>query len=129
MTKDQKISLLAQIESALNHVRPHLKVDGGDIEVVDITEDYTVEIKWKGTCESCNMSAMTMKASIEETIKNKDCIILLFDHSHFRNNNIEKTINEQAPNCCIIDTRNFIDPSKLKKSILYRCLGKPLGPI
>jgi UDP-N-acetyl-D-glucosamine dehydrogenase len=64
--------------------------------------------------------------SFEETIKGKDCIILLADHSYFRENNIEDKINELAPNCCLIDTRNFIDSTKLKKSILYRCLGKPL---
>jgi UDP-N-acetyl-D-glucosamine dehydrogenase len=64
--------------------------------------------------------------SLEETIKGKDCIILLVNHSYFRENNIEDKINELAPNCCLIDTRNFIDSTKLKKSIFYRCLGKPL---
>ncbi|MCW4016840.1 MAG: nucleotide sugar dehydrogenase [Candidatus Bathyarchaeota archaeon] len=64
--------------------------------------------------------------SLEETIKGKDCIILLVNHSYFRENSIEDKINELAPNCCLIDTRNFIDSSKLKKSIIYRCLGKPL---
>jgi UDP-N-acetyl-D-glucosamine dehydrogenase len=64
--------------------------------------------------------------SLEETIKGKDCIILLVNHSYFAENNIEDKINELAPNCCLIDTRNFIDSTKLKKSILYRCLGKPL---
>jgi UDP-N-acetyl-D-mannosaminuronate dehydrogenase len=64
--------------------------------------------------------------SLEETIKDKDCIILLVNHSYFKENNIEDKINELAPNCCLIDTRNFVDSTKLKKSILYRCLGKPL---
>ena len=63
--------------------------------------------------------------SLAETIKDKDCIILLVDHSYFRNKKIEEKINEMAPNCCLIDTRNFINSSKLKKSILYKCLGKP----
>ncbi len=69
------------------------------------------------------------KGNFEETIKNKDCIILLVDHSNFRENNIEKTINEFAPKCCIIDTKNFIEQKKLKKSIIYRCLGKPLQSV
>jgi len=64
--------------------------------------------------------------SLEETIKGKDCVILLVNHSKFRENRIEDIINELSPNCCLIDTRNFIDSTKLKKSILYRCLGKPL---
>jgi nucleotide sugar dehydrogenase len=65
--------------------------------------------------------------SLEEAIRGKDCIILLVNHSYFRENNIEDKINELAPNCCLIDTRNFIDSTKLRKSILYRCLGKPLN--
>jgi UDP-N-acetyl-D-mannosaminuronate dehydrogenase len=65
--------------------------------------------------------------SLEETISNKDCIILLVDHSFFRNNKIEEKINNLSPKCCLIDARNFIDSKKLKKSILYRCLGKPFS--
>ena len=64
--------------------------------------------------------------SLEETISGKDCIILLVNHSYFRANNIEGKINELSPDCCLVDARNFIDYTKLKKSILYRCLGKPL---
>lgn len=65
------------------------------------------------------------RASFEETIKQKDCIILLSDHSFFRENNIEQKINDLSPNCCFIDTKNFIDANKLSDSILYKCLGKP----
>ena len=65
----EKNELIEKIELALNDVRPHLKVDGGDVEVVDITDDHIVKIKWLGACQSCSMSAMTMKAGIEETIK------------------------------------------------------------
>jgi UDP-N-acetyl-D-glucosamine dehydrogenase len=63
--------------------------------------------------------------SLKQTIANKDCIILMVDHSYFTENCIEQTINELSPNCCLVDTRNFIDQTKLEKSILYRCLGKP----
>jgi Fe-S cluster biogenesis protein NfuA len=71
MSKTEKEILLKRIDEALNDIRPHLAVDGGDIEVVDVTEDYVVVIKWLGNCENCFMSAMTMKAGIEETLKNK----------------------------------------------------------
>lgn len=64
------------------------------------------------------------RGTLEETIKNKDCIILLVDHSYFRENNIEQKINKLSPDCCVIDTKNFIDSNKLNRSILYRCLGK-----
>jgi Fe-S cluster biogenesis protein NfuA len=48
-----------------------LAVDGGDVEVIDITEEKVVKIKWIGNCESCSMSEMTLRAGIAETIKSK----------------------------------------------------------
>lgn len=71
MSVAEKSQLLEKINSALETVRPHLKVDGGDVEVVDVTEDMKVQIKWLGNCEMCSMSSMTMRAGIEEAIKNK----------------------------------------------------------
>jgi Fe-S cluster biogenesis protein NfuA len=61
--------LLERVDQALTGIRPHLAADGGNIEVVDITDDMCVLVKWIGTCETCSMSAMTMKAGIEFTIK------------------------------------------------------------
>lgn len=63
--------LLIKIDAALDSIRPHLEADGGNIEVVEITADNIVKIKWLGACESCSMSAMTMRAGIEETLKLK----------------------------------------------------------
>ena len=71
MASRNKEQLLEQIDAALNDIRPHLAVDGGNVEVVDITDENIVKIKWLGTCEGCSMSAMTMRAGIEQTIKNK----------------------------------------------------------
>lgn len=67
----QKQALIKRIDEALDTVRPHLAGDGGDVEVVDVTEDMTVKVKWLGNCENCFMSIMTMKAGIEEAIKSK----------------------------------------------------------
>ncbi len=64
------MTLLERVDKALDTIRPHLKVDGGDVEVVEIDADNVVKIKWLGACEGCNMSAMTLKAGIEHTIKN-----------------------------------------------------------
>ena len=71
MSVKEKKELLQRIDTALNDIRPHLAVDGGDIEVVDVTEDMHVKIKWLGSCETCNMSAMTMRAGVEQTLKGK----------------------------------------------------------
>lgn len=71
MTIDQKTDLLSRVESALETVRPHLRVDKGDIELVDVTDDLVVQIRWVGMCESCSMSAMTLRAGVAEAIRNK----------------------------------------------------------
>lgn len=62
-------SLLEKIEIALNSIRPFLKKDGGDIEVVELTDDMTVKVRLLGACETCPMSFSTMKAGVEESIK------------------------------------------------------------
>ncbi len=71
MNITEKSQLIQQIDSALEGIRPHLKVDGGDVEIVDVTEDMKVQIKWLGNCQNCNMSAMTMKAGLEQAIIGK----------------------------------------------------------
>ena len=58
-----------KIEEALNTIRPYLIADGGNVELVEITDDLIVRVELKGSCQSCSMSTMTMKAGIEETIK------------------------------------------------------------
>ena len=71
MSVTEMSELLERVDAALESVRPHLKVDGGNVEVVGVTEDMHVQIKWMGNCESCNMSAMTLRAGIDEAIRSK----------------------------------------------------------
>ena len=71
MSSTEKKELIQRVDAALDDVRPHLAVDGGDVEVVDVTDSHVVKIKWLGTCKDCTMSAMTMKAGIEQAIKGK----------------------------------------------------------
>ncbi|MBK7939265.1 MAG: NifU family protein [Lewinellaceae bacterium] len=68
---NDKQQLLEKIEEALSTVRPHLVTDGGDVELVELTDDMHVKIRWKGMCESCSMSGMTLRAGIQEAIKGK----------------------------------------------------------
>ncbi len=58
-----------RIEDALNSIRPYLEADGGNVELLEITADNIVRVVLQGACKTCSMSAMTMKAGIEETIK------------------------------------------------------------
>lgn len=64
-----KEMLLQRIDKALDEVRPHLMVDGGNIEVVDILDDMTLLVRWTGNCVNCSMSIMTMKAGVEQAVK------------------------------------------------------------
>ena len=61
--------LRKKIEAALDSIRPYLQSDGGDVRLVNINEDLSVELELLGACETCTMSNMTMKAGIEEAIK------------------------------------------------------------
>ena len=58
----------ATIEEALETMRPFLKKDGGDVELVSY-EDNIVKLKLLGACSTCDISHLTMKAGLEETIK------------------------------------------------------------
>ncbi|MDI9877510.1 NifU family protein [Flectobacillus rivi] len=62
-------SLAEKVESALNKIRPYLVADGGNVEVIEITNDLVLRLQFVGACSSCSMSAMTFKAGIEETIR------------------------------------------------------------
>ncbi len=57
--------LAEKVEIALNGMRPFLEADGGNVELLEITEDLEVRLRLVGNCSSCSMSAMTMKAGIE----------------------------------------------------------------
>jgi Fe-S cluster biogenesis protein NfuA len=71
MVAEAKSEFIDRINATLDDVRPFLKVDGGNVQVVDVTEDNIVHIRWMGNCETCSMSAMTMKAGIEQAIRTK----------------------------------------------------------
>lgn len=64
-----KEDVIGKINEALEQIRPFLKDDGGDIELIDVTEDYTVKVKLLGACKTCSMSNMTIKGGVEEAIK------------------------------------------------------------
>ncbi|MDD2851049.1 MAG: NifU family protein [Desulfuromonadaceae bacterium] len=60
-----------EVLKVLEEVRPALQADGGDVELVDVTEDGTVQVRLKGACGSCPMSTMTLKMGIERAMKEK----------------------------------------------------------
>ena len=61
--------LLDRIEKALNQIRPYLEADGGDVKVLELTDDMVLKLELLGACGACSMSTMTMKAGVEQAIK------------------------------------------------------------
>lgn len=64
---DQK-SIKERVIKALNRVRPYLQNDGGDIDLIEITEDMTVKVKLTGACHGCPFAMQTLKAGVEQAI-------------------------------------------------------------
>ena len=62
--------IINKIEGALDEIKPYLQTDGGDISLVEITDDYTVKVKLSGACETCHVSMMTLKNGVEIAVKN-----------------------------------------------------------
>jgi Fe-S cluster biogenesis protein NfuA len=67
MNTDTRI--LERIEEALSQLRPFLEADGGNIELLEVSDDLVAKVKLLGACSSCSMSAMTMKNGVEDAIK------------------------------------------------------------
>lgn len=63
------MTLKEKVENALKEVRPMLEADGGDVELVGVTDDGKVTLKLTGACGSCPMSQMTLKMGVERIIK------------------------------------------------------------
>lgn len=56
------------IEVVLSRIRPHLQIDGGDVEVVSIENDSIVKVRLLGACNTCPLNLMTLRAGIERTL-------------------------------------------------------------
>jgi len=61
--------VVANVQKALEEIRPFLKSDGGDISLVSIEEDKHVKVRLEGACVGCSVNQMTLKAGVETTIK------------------------------------------------------------
>ena len=62
-------ALRQRIEESLDMIRPYLMADGGSVRLVNVTEDYVVELELMGACGTCPMSTMTLRAGIEQALK------------------------------------------------------------
>ena len=60
-----------RVSSVIDGIRPALQADGGDIELVDVTDEGTVKVQLKGACSGCPMSQITLKMGIEKALKSE----------------------------------------------------------
>ncbi|MFA5182254.1 MAG: NifU family protein [Syntrophales bacterium] len=58
-----------KVQNAIDKIRPNLQADGGDVQLIDVTEDGIVKVKLVGACHGCPMAQMTLKNGIERFLK------------------------------------------------------------
>lgn len=61
--------LKEKVEKVLETIRPALQADGGDIELVEVTDNGIVRVRLVGACQGCPMSSMTLQDGVERTLK------------------------------------------------------------
>ena len=69
MTLEIKSDLVQNIEKALAEIRPYLESDGGDISLIEVTPEMVAKVQLHGSCQTCNVNQMTLKAGVEQSIK------------------------------------------------------------
>jgi Fe-S cluster biogenesis protein NfuA len=60
-----------KVQEVIQEIRPNLQADGGDIELVDVTEDGIVKVKLQGACRGCPGAAMTLKMGVERILRSR----------------------------------------------------------
>ncbi|PSR52251.1 hypothetical protein AHMF7605_01295 [Adhaeribacter arboris] len=60
---------LDRVEYALDQIRPYLEADGGNVKVLELTDEMVLKLEFMGACSACTMSTMTLKAGVEQAIK------------------------------------------------------------
>ncbi|MGA2479309.1 MAG: NifU family protein [Spirochaetia bacterium] len=58
-----------RVEEAMKEIRPMLQADGGDVELVEVTDDGVVKVRLTGACGGCPMAQMTLSGGIERALK------------------------------------------------------------
>ncbi|MBU2020231.1 MAG: NifU family protein [Bacteroidetes bacterium] len=64
-----KVSLAEKVNEALLSIRPFLEADGGDMRLVEITDEGVAKVQLLGACHDCSMSMMTLKAGVEQAVR------------------------------------------------------------
>lgn len=69
MDKVVKAEIVKKVKTAIKAIRPYLVADGGDVKLIEVTNDLTVKVKLTGACDGCPFSMQTLKIGIEKSIQ------------------------------------------------------------
>jgi len=69
MSEDERTDMQNKINDVLNKIRPYLEADGGDISLIEVTDDLVIKVKLLGACDGCPFSFQTLKAGVEQALK------------------------------------------------------------
>jgi Fe-S cluster biogenesis protein NfuA len=67
----ENISVKDRVQGVINLIRPAVQADGGDIELVDVTSNGVVQIRFHGACHGCPSSTMTLQMGIERNLRDR----------------------------------------------------------
>ena len=71
MTEQTTVDLRKRVEEVLETIRPNLQADGGDVALINVTDEGIVQVKLQGACHGCPMAAMTLQMGIERILKSE----------------------------------------------------------
>lgn len=69
MSEQTNVDLRKRVDEVMELIRPNLQADGGDVEVLGVTEEGVVQVRLQGACHGCPMAAMTLQMGIERILK------------------------------------------------------------
>ena len=69
MSEEERTDMQNRINDVLAKIRPYLEADGGDISLIEITDDLVIKVKLLGACDGCPFSFQTLKAGVEQALR------------------------------------------------------------
>jgi len=71
LTEETKTDLRKRVQEVIDTIRPSLQADGGDVELLDFTDEGIARVRLQGACRGCPMAAMTLQMGIERILRNQ----------------------------------------------------------
>jgi Fe-S cluster biogenesis protein NfuA len=71
LTEQTSVDLRKRVDEVLSTIRPNLQADGGDVELINVTDEGVVQVRLQGACHGCPMAAMTLQMGIEKILKSE----------------------------------------------------------